>query len=76
MMTGSRAIARAFWNRGYIEVEECEGNRASFYNFLFQDSQGNKLFVTTSGKESVEQNEFATITFTQVISEYNPSDRP
>ena len=63
-----------FRKRGYSEVEECRGIQPPFCNFIFKDLQDNKLFVTTAGRESPERKEFATVTYTQVIGEYRPSN--
>lgn len=66
--------AKEFWKRGYVEIEECGGGQPTFCNFIFRDSLGNKLFVTTAGAEAPGQSMPAAVTYTQIISEYKPSN--
>lgn len=70
----SHGAAKEFWKNGYFEIEECGGDWPTFCYFIFKDSLGNKLFVTTVGNQFSGQAASATVTYTQVISEYKPSN--
>lgn len=53
---------KSFLSRGYIETESCAGTGTSPCNFLFQDSLGNQLRVSTNGEEITEDKLFAKVT--------------
>jgi len=54
--------ARDFWEKGYIEVEDCTGTGLSPCIFLFKDTYGNRLRVTTAGEEDPEGKFHAMVT--------------
>lgn len=54
--------ARAFWEKGYVEVEDCAGTGVGACSFLFKDAYGNRLHVTTAGEELPEEKIYARIT--------------
>ena len=53
---------RIFWKKGYVEVESCSGTGMASCSFLFKDSSGNRLRVTTSGEELPKQKAYARVT--------------
>ena len=51
-----------FWKRGYVEVELCSGTGVAACSFLFKDTYGNRLRITTAGEELPEQKSYAKVT--------------
>jgi hypothetical protein len=51
-----------FWQRGYVEVEACAGTGRAQCAFLFKDSYGNRLRVTTAGEELPREKAHAIVT--------------
>lgn len=51
-----------FWRKGYVEVESCSGTGVAACAFLFEDSYGNHLRVTTAGEELPKQKAYARVT--------------
>jgi hypothetical protein len=54
--------AREFWEKGYVEVQDCAGTGAAPCVFLFKDVYGNRLSVTTAGQEYPEAKSYARVT--------------
>ena len=54
--------ASDFWEKGYVEVEDCAGTGLAPCIFLFRDVYGNHLRVTTAGEEIPEEKGFAMVT--------------
>lgn len=61
--------ARAFWEKGYVEVEDCAGTGVAPCVFLFKDAYGNHLRVTTAGEEYPEEKSYAKVTGFQFVCE-------
>lgn len=51
----------AFWRKGYVELEACAGTGVAACAFLFKDSHGNRLRVTTEGEELPEDKSYARV---------------
>lgn len=60
---------RAFWKRGYVEVEACSGTGVAACMFLFRDAYGNRLRVTTAGEELPEKKAYARVTGFRFVCE-------
>ena len=52
---------KIFWDKGFVEIEGCALIETEPCLFLFKDKQGNKLRVTTLGKELSEEERYATV---------------
>lgn len=59
---GEFGNTRAFWDRGYLEVESCAGTGRAPCAFRWADKYGNQMSVFTEGDESPEHKSFAMIT--------------
>lgn len=53
--------AKDFWEKGYVEVEDCAGTGLSPCKFLFKDVYGNHLRVTTTGEEYPKEKAYAKV---------------
>ena len=51
-----------FWKRGYVELESCSATGVGACAFLFKDSYGNHLRVTTAGEELPKDRAYAKVT--------------
>jgi len=60
---------RAFWRRGYVEVEACSGTGMAPCAFLFEDAYGNRLRVTSEGEELPKQKAYAGVTGFRFVCE-------
>ncbi len=56
-----------FWKRGYVELESCSGTGVAACSFLFKDTYGNRLRVTTAGEELPEEKVHASVTGFQFV---------
>jgi len=56
-----------FWQKGYVEVEACAGTGLSQCAFLFKDSCGNRLRVTTAGEELPHEKAHAIVTGSRIV---------
>jgi len=51
-----------FWQRNYVEVEACSGTGLAPCAFLFIDTYGNRLRISTAGEEVPEAKVHAIVT--------------
>jgi hypothetical protein len=58
-----------FWAKGYVELEACSGTGLAPCAFLFKDSKGNRLRVTTGGEEDPAHKVSAKVTGFQFVCE-------
>jgi hypothetical protein len=65
----SSGNGRAFWKKGYVEVEACSGTGVAPCAFLFQDAYGNRLRVVTAGEESPKRKAYAKVTGFRFVCE-------
>ena len=50
-----------FWRKGYVEIEACAGTGVAACAFLFKDTYGNRLRVTTEGEELPREKSYARV---------------
>lgn len=58
-----------FWHRGHVEVEACSGTGVAACAFLFKDTYGNRLRVTTAGEELSKEKAYARVTGFRFVCE-------
>ena len=58
-----------FWGKGYMELEVCSGTGVAACAFLFKDSYGNRLRVTTEGEEVPDEKFYARVTGYKFVCE-------
>jgi len=56
-----------FWRQGYVEIEACSGTGVAACAFLFKDTYGNRLRVTTSGEELPDVKAYARVSGSKFV---------